>query len=350
MCSLGACSGRRRYHPPVRVLVTGATGFVGSHVVTALHAAGHDVRCLVRDPSRLDAAPPDVGPDAVEVAVGDVLDRGSLERALDGCDGVVHAAGAVGVARARPGSRDVNVEGTRNVVGLGFEAGCDPVVYTSSVVVLDGTARVLTADSPLGSPTGPYGRSKLLAEQHVRRMQDGGAPVVTFYIGGVFGPDAPEVSSGMLGIVGAVNQLMPITGGGVGIIDVRDVADLVAAALEPGRGPRRFMAGGRFVDWGAWTVLLEQVTGGRIRRLRVPGPVLREAGRVLDLLKAVHDFDYPLTREAAMQMTSSPRCDDSATFAALGIEPRPILDTLRDSTRWLVEVGRIDAHRAPELS
>lgn len=331
----------------MRVLVTGATGFVGSHVVTALVHAGHDVRCLVRDAGRLDHALTGTTRPVVDVAVGDVLDPASIASAVDGCDAVVHAAGAVGVARARSGSRDVNVEGTRNVVEGAVAAGCDPVVYTSSVVVLDDSAPVMTTSTPLGSPTGPYGRSKLDAERIVRDLQADGAPVVTFYIGGVFGPDAPEVGSALLGIVGAVNRLMPVTSGGVGMIDVRDVADLVVAAMEPGQGPRRFMAGGRFLTWAEWTDLLAEVTGRPVRRVPVPAPLLRAAGTVLDRLKAVRDFDYPLTHEAAVQMTSSPRTDDAATFDDLHVRPRPASETLADSVRWLVRSGRIDLRRAP---
>lgn len=343
----------------MHVLVTGATGFVGSHVVTTLLGAGHDVRCLVRNPARLDAAFADtsfadtsiVGSsrDRIDVAVGDVLDPASVVAGLDGCDAVVHAAGAVGVARAHSGSRDVNIEGTRNVVGLAVDAGCDPVIYTSSVVVLDDSPRVLTAASALGAPSGPYGRSKLAAEQCVRGMQSRGAPITTFYVGGVFGPDAPEVGSAMAGIVGAVNQLMPVTVGGVGMIDVRDLAALVAAGLQPGHGPRRYMAGGQFLTWAEWTDLLDEVTGRQVRRVRVPGGVLRAAGSVLDAAKRIRDFDYPLTHEAAVQMTTSRRTDDRSTFDELGVVARPVAETLGDCVRWLVRSGHIDRRRAPAL-
>lgn len=333
----------------MRVLVTGATGYVGSHAVVALLDAGHQVRCLVRTPARLDAALPSDARDRVEVAVGDVLVAESVERALEGCDAVLHAAGAVGVSTARSGSRDVNVEGTRNVVGLAVRVGCDPILYTSSVVVLDESSPVMTASTPLGSPPGPYGRSKLVAERYVQSHQRGGAPVVTFYVGGVFGPECPDVASGMVGIVGAVNQVMPVTNGGIGTIDVRDLARMLVAATEPGRGPRRYIAGGQFQTWSEWCDMLGEVIGRPIRRIPMPSLVIRGAGRLLDLVKVVRDFDYPLTHEAAVQMTSAPRCDDRATVEELGIDVRPVADTMADSVRWLIATGHIDAARTPNF-
>ena len=334
----------------MRVLVTGATGFVGSHAVRALVDAGHRVTCLVRDPARLDSALPAEVRDQVQVAIGDVLVADSVEGALEGCEGVLHAAGAVGVTSSRSGSRDVNVEGTRNVVGLAVKAGCDPIVYTSTVVVLDETAPVLTSDTPLGSPPGPYGRSKLVAEQYVQAQQESGAPVTSFYVGGVFGPDCPDIASGMQGIIGAVNQLMPVTNGGVGTIDARDLAQLLVAAMEPGRGPRHYIAGGQFLSWAEWSDLLGDVIGRPIRRVPMPSVVLRSTGRALDLLKVIRDFDYPLTHEAATQMTSAPRSDDRATLEELGVTVRPVGETLADSVRWLIREGHIDPSKAPRLA
>ena len=263
---------------------------------------------------------------------------------------MLHAAGVVGVSRTGSGSRDMNLEGTRNVIGSAVAAGCDPVIYTSSVAaMLPSDEPLLTVDSPLGDPAGDYSRSKVDAERFVRSLQDDGAPVTTFYVGGVYGPRQPDVASGMEGIVAAASQMMVVPDGGIGTIDVRDLASLIVAASRPGHGPRRYMAGGQFLTWAEWTDLLSQVCGRKVRRVRVPNQLLTGLARSLDAAKRVRYFDYPLTYEAAVQMTSSPRTDDRPTLTDLGATYRPVAETLTDATRWLVESGHLDPKFTPAL-
>jgi len=340
----------------VKVLVTGATGYVGSHAVGALVAAGHDVRALVRSREKLHRVlgAHDLGDgvlDRIDVVVGDMLDRYTVAEAVAGCDAVVHTAGVIGVSRAGDASRNANVDGTRLVIGAAVEAGCDPVIYTSSVATLIPTTdTVLTPDTPLAEAPGQYGRSKVEAERFVRALQAEGAPVTTFVIGGVYGPDQPELASAMEGIVAAASQMMVVPRGGIGVIDVRDIAQLVVAALEPGRGPRRYLAGGQFLTWAEWTDLLSDVVGRDVPRVRVANRALRATAGALDAVKRVVDFDYPLTYEAAVEMTGTPPNDDSATLAELGVEYRPVRATLEDSARWLIGAGHLEPRFAPALA
>jgi dihydroflavonol-4-reductase len=342
---------RRLILPGVRVLVTGGTGFIGSHAVAAFVAAGHEVHLLARMPEKAEQLMAERGIAVARIHRGDMTDVGAVQRALEDCDAVLHAAASVGVASGDMSGSAVNVEGTRVVVGEAVAAGCDPVLYTSSIAVLYPPAeRVLTADSPLAEPVSEYGRSKLEAERFVRHLQASDAPIVSFLISGVYGPDQPQLDSAMTSIVAATSQAMVETQGGVGIIDVRDLAQLFLAALEPGRGPRRYLAGGRFVTWAEWTDLMGQVAGRSLRRVPVPARMMMGLGRLLDAAKRIRHFDYPLTYEAALYMTSAVPHDDAATRAELGIEYRPILETMTDSTRWLVEAGHLDAKHVPGLA
>lgn len=334
----------------MRILVTGATGHVGSWAALALADAGHDVRLLVRNPAKAERVFAMHGRDVPEHVVGDVTDAVAVSAALDDCDGVLHAAAQVGVSDGPSGSYDVNVAGVHVVVGEAIERGLDPILYTSSVSTLyPPTEPMLSVDSPLGDPGGAYGRSKVAAERWVREQQTAGAPVTSVMIGGVMGPRQPTIDSGMRGIIAAATQVMVIPPGGIGVLDVRDVAALMVAAAEPGRGPRRYLAGGPFLRWGPWTDLLGSVLGRKLRRVPTPAWTLTGFGRALEAVNRYKRIDYPMNYEAALAMTSAVPTNDSATLADLGIAWRDPGDTLRDAARWLLEVGELQPEHAPAL-
>src|SRR5262249_62387538 len=143
----------------MRVLVTGGTGYVGSHSIAALVAAGHRVRVLARSPERIPAALAPLGVDDVETAIGDVTDPAAVERALEGCDAVLHAASVFSMdARRAEEMRAVNVRGTEIVLGSAHRLGIAPIVFVSSELALLPPAEgaVLAADSPVGQSGWAY--------------------------------------------------------------------------------------------------------------------------------------------------------------------------------------------------
>ncbi|TNY34968.1 NAD-dependent epimerase/dehydratase family protein [Thermomonospora catenispora] len=334
----------------MRVFVSGATGFAGSHTVAALLEAGHLPRLLVRDPAKAVRVLAALGVDAgrVELAAGDMLDEEAVGAALEGCRAAIHAAAAVGVARGAGDLMEINVTGTRNVVGGAVARGLDPVVHVSTVAVfVPPRGPVITADDPLGAPRNAYGRSKVAAERYVRGLQDRGAPITIVYPGGLLGPHQPVLDSLMAGLAAALRLVWPLPRGGVSVLDVRDLATALTRCLVPGRGPRRWMLGGRHLTWRRYADLCEETAGARVRRLPVPGPALLAAGAVLDAVKRIRPFDHPLTRDAAEIMIRLAPTDDRPALDALGIELRPIEETLVDALRWLVDAGHLDAERVP---
>lgn len=335
----------------MRVLVTGGTGFVGSWAALAFVDAGHDVRLLVRDADKARRVFAAHGAEPPELVVGTITDAAAVGRALDGCDAVLHAAAQVGVSDGTADSHDVNVAGVQVVVGEAVERGLDPILYTSSVATLyPAREPMLTTSSPLGDPGGSYGRSKVAAERWVQERQASGAPITSLVLGGVVGPRQPTIDSAMRGIVAAATQVMVVPPGGVGVLDVRDVAAALTAALEPGRGPRRYLAGGPFLRWGPWTDLLGTVLGRRLRRVRTPGPVLTGLGRTLEAVARIRPVDFPMNYEAALSMTSAVPTNDAVTLAELGVAWRDPADALRDASRWLLEVGELRPEHAPALA
>jgi dihydroflavonol-4-reductase len=331
----------------MKVLVTGATGFIGSHAARALHAAGFAVRVLVRSAEKAERV---LGAHAipVEIAVGDMTDPQAVDRALDGCDAVLHAAATM------YGGEDVlaaNVAGVRNALGLAHARKIDPILYVSTVAAMyPPPGALITVDDPITGLRTTYGRSKAEGERFARALQAQGAPVVTLYPAGVYGPDDPGPGEPMKGLRDGLRIGWPITSGGVSIVDVRDVAQIAVAALESGRGPRRFMAAGRFLSWPEKVDLCDAITGVRARRIPAPAPLLRAVGRALDIAKRVVAFDYPLTYEAARMMTKMVPCDSRATRDELGVDFRPTRETLADAIRWLFRVGELEARHAGKLA
>jgi dihydroflavonol-4-reductase len=323
------------------VLVTGATGFIGSHAVAALRRDGHEVRALVRRPDRVAAA---LGPHGVTVSVveGDMTDPAAVATAVKGCDAVIHAAGEVGVEGGSGPKTTANVDGVRTVISAALDAGLDPIVYTSTITVhLPTDEPVITPDSPLAQPLSTYGASKRDAELLVRRWQSEGAPVTSFTIGGVYGPMSPHLDGSFGAVLAALGTFMLVPPGGLGVVDVRDLATMLGRAVEPGRGPRHYLAGGQYVTWAQWTRALGAAAGVEVAHQEVTVAEMIKLGRQFDRLRSEGKSSAPLSEEAAIIMTSGAPTDDHATLADLGCGYRPLAETFTDTVEYLRSIGRL---------
>ncbi|MBE1537506.1 deazaflavin-dependent oxidoreductase (nitroreductase family) [Actinomadura algeriensis] len=314
---------------------------------------GHTPRALVRDPGKATRVLEKLGVAAgdVEFVRGDMLDAGAVAEALDGCDAAIHAAAAIGVTGGAGDVVEANVTGTRNVVGGAVAAGLAPVVHVSTIgVFVPPSAPVITADAPLASPRTDYGRSKIAAERYARGLQDDGAPVTIVYPGGVFGPDQPVLDALPEGLAGALSLAWPLPGGGVSVLDVRDLAEALARAAESRQGPSRWVLGGHYLTWPRLAALCDRLTGVRPRGFRVPSAVMLGLGSALDAAKRVRPFGYPLTRDAAEFMVTLVPTDDRPILDALDLTLRPVQDTVADGLRWLAASGHLSPRRAGRLA
>ena len=324
----------------MRVLLTGATGFVGGHTMEALVRAGHEVRALVRDEAKLDRARALHGLDTgdVHAAPGDILDRASVDAAVAGCDACVHAAAFTTLNEEEmPKSLAVNAPGARNVLDAAVAAGCASIVHVSTMsVIFPPDGALLSGDDPVKGGGAPYNASKADADLHARSLQHAGHPVVIVYPAGCTGPDdlGVNVMETVLTQILSSPVFMTAATGGSLMVDVRDVGAAIAALAASASGPARYMMGGTFMDWSTYADLFDRVTGVERTRIEVTRPELEQA------------FDA----EVVDMMLGLVPPDDEPLHRATGLAWRPVEETLADSIRWMIRQGRLDPVHAPALA
>ena len=336
----------------MRVLVTGATGFVGSHTAVALLEAGHEVRCLVRSQEKLEqvfAAHELPAPPAV---VGDIVDAGSVKEALSGVDAVVHAAAVVAMQAHR--AQEIlatNARGVENVVGGAVESGLGPIVHVSSVGALfrPGGPRI-DESSPVEEGHNPYAKSKSDAEHYVRGLQSEGAPIAISYPTSVLGPLDPSLSEANHALRTFARDVVLLTSGIFALVDVRDLAAMHVKLIEREPGPGRWVANGADLTWLEIADAIDALTGIEVRRFTVGGGVLRVGGRIADVIKHVWDFDFPMTTEGMVYATQFVGADGSRAPEALGFSYRSVAKTFSDALRWMHGAGYIDARYVGRLA
>ncbi len=339
----------------MKTLVTGGTGFVGACIVAALLEDGHDVRLLVRRPEQVATSlqPYGVPPGRVEVVTGDVLDPNAVAAALDGCEAVVHAAAVFSLDTRRTQEvLSTNERAAELVLGQACDAGLDPVVHLSSSVALTrfgGSG----PDLPLGDIPSPYSRSKIASEVVARRLQDAGMPAVCVYPGAVLGPHDPYrgVQSELLRW--QARGTFPLyPGGAMHVVDVRTVAAVVRAVMQPGRGPRRYVVPGTHAGADLLYPTLAAVQGRRRPYVTAPAPLLRGLTRALDVVqrRLPGRLHVPTDPEGVEMLVRDTRLDDNPARTELGVQPVPFEQSVRDTVAWLVESGRLPARYGPKFS
>jgi uncharacterized protein YbjT (DUF2867 family) len=295
------------------ILVTGGSGFVGSHVVHALRAQDRPVRVLVRDPKKGGT----LASWGVELVPGDMTDRDSVKRAVEGCDAVVHL---VAVRQGKPETfRQVMIEGTQALLGAAKDASVRRFVHMSALGASEETKDYV-----------PYYGAKWETEQAVRSS---GLEHVIFRPSFVFAPDG-----GILPTFRRLARLAPVTpiiGSGeqrIQPIWIDDVVSYFVQALELGAAANRtFELGGPdAVTWNEFWQRLKRTLGQRRPSVHVPMALARVNAVVTERLPG----DIPLTRDL-LKMLQWPdnvvSNDDAPT--TFGIRPLPLDEQLRRGVR-----------------
>jgi dihydroflavonol-4-reductase len=314
-----------------RVLVTGATGFVGGHVVAALRARGAQVVAMSRGGAGT------VGPD-VEPKKGDVLDVARVREAARGCDGAIHCAGKVSRdARDADDLRRVHVAGTRAVLDACEAEGVARVVVASTsgtVAVSEDADHVATEDDPTPYHLvnqWPYYRAKLWAEEEALARSRAGFEVTSVNPSLVLGPGDLRGSSTEDVRLFLDGKIAAIPSGGVSYVDARDAAEAMVLALERGRGGRRYLVGACNITMRELFARLERVSGVKGPWAPLPREATRAAGALLERFAAAVGREPLIGAESLELARHYWYLDASRAERELGWSPRDPVTTLADT-------------------
>jgi dihydroflavonol-4-reductase len=327
---------------PSTVLVTGASGFLGSAIAAALRARGHAVRVLVRPSS------PRTNVDAADIVCeGDLRDRASLASALKGARFLFHAAADYRLWSRNPDEilRN-NVEGTRRVMEEALKAGVERIVYTSSVATLklaDGD--LSTEDNPLaeGEGIGPYKRSKVAAERLVEAMiQRNGLPAVIVNPSTPIGPrDVKPTPTGRIIVEAASGRMPAFVDTGLNLAHVDDVAAGHLAALDRGRIGERYILGGENVTLSDMLADIARLVGRRPPTVKLPRTLLYPLAYGAEALASLSGVEPFLTMDGLRMSRHRMFFDDSKARAELGYASRPYREGLADAITWFRSHGKL---------
>ena len=325
-----------------KILVTGASGFVGSAVARKLVEAGFSVRALVRGTSpRAHLA--GLGLDFFE---GDLRDRKSVERAIAGMRYAFHVA-----ADYRLWARDPseifasNVEGTRNLMEEAMRAGVERVIYTSSVATIalrtDGMAADETSPLREDQGIGAYKRSKIAAERLVEAMvAERGLAAVIVNPSTPIGPgDVRPTPTGRIIIEAAKGRIPAFIDTGLNLVHVDDVASGHLAALRHGKIGERYILGGQDVLFSQMLRDIAGLVGRRPARVRLPWRALIPVAFVAEAVANVTGREPFATLDGVYMAKYRMFFASTKAEQELGYRSRRYAEGIDDAVRWFRDAG-----------
>jgi dihydroflavonol-4-reductase len=325
----------------VKTLVTGATGFLGSHLVAELcrRMPAADVRVFAQSRSAALAA---LG---VEVATGSVTDPAAVARAVEGVGQIYHLAGFVS-RKPEDGHRmfEVHVEGTRHLCTAAQKAGVKRIVMasTSGTIAVsenEGAALDESCDSPLALiGRWPYYASKYYQEETARRGCDDKIELVIVNPSLLLGPGDDRLSSTRDVLDFLAREIPMVPAGALNFVDARDVAAILPVAMERGRAGERYLLGGTNWTFAEYLGRLERLTKVAAPRLRVPrGKFAVRGAEVLVNLAKTFGVKTSIDPTIVEMGNHFWTFDSHKAIAELGWQPRAASDTLFDTVTYVRE-------------
>ena len=327
----------------MNILVTGATGFVGSHVARLLLARGDSVRVLVRPSSDLRA----LEGLAVERVVGDLRRADSLAAALQGIERVFHVAADYRLwARDPREIYESNVSGTRNLLSAARTAGVQRFIYTSTVATIavprEGALPNESTAAKLEEMIGHYKRSKFLAEQEALRAAAEGLPVVIVNPTAPVGPgDWKPTPTGKIILDFLQGKMPAYLDTGFNVVPVEDCALGHLQAAERGCIGERYILGGRNMTLKEILDVLARCTGRRAPQIRLPHAVAMAAGFVENSFSRVLGREPQIPLEGVRMARHKMFVDGSKAVRELDFQPGLAEAALERAVQWYEKNGYV---------
>jgi dihydroflavonol-4-reductase len=331
-----------RETPDMKAFVTGATGFVGSHVARALAEQGADLRLLVRSTSRTD----NIVDLAAELAVGDLRKPESLKAAMSGCDFVFHVAADYRLWVKNPDEMyQSNVEGTRAIIRAAHESGVLRVIYCSSVATMGfkQTGEIVNEDTPvtLSDMIGHYKRSKFMAEQVALEAGRNGANVVVVNPTTPIGEyDIKPTPTGRIVVDFLKKNFPAYVDTGLNLADVKEVARGHVLAMEKARPGERYILGGENLTLKQILDKLAEITGLPSPTMKVPHGVAMGFAAFDQFFTGTLLGKEPRATLEAVKMGRKKMFASSAKAEReLGYRVIPVENALRRAVAWFQSHG-----------
>jgi len=323
------------------VLVTGATGFLGSHIARKLVQKGEEVKILLRKSSRTA----NIDDFKAERVYGDVTDPDSLKNAIKGCDKLFHTAGFVSFRKKdRQKMQDINVGGTVNAMRVALDAGVSKVVYTSSVaaVGVDPAGGIANEQTPftLESEDIGYLNTKYYGELEALKFVEQGLPLVIVNPSVVIGPGDIYLSSTAFIQWYCKKRFPGYMDGTMNIVDVEDVALGHLLAAEKGKVGERYILGNKDLTIDELFDMLQRITGISRPKIKIPYIFALVSGYLVERVLGIGFPNYSTMDVDSVKLSKYKWfADSSKAEQELGYKKSDIEQSIKNTVDWFKENG-----------